>query len=333
MRNISQKAYLVTGCAGFIGYHLVENLLNRGCKVLGVDSMYLSPDLSIKDWRLSQLEDRSEFVFCRIDFCDVQNFSNLITKALESIGELDGVIHLGGRAGIRQSVDRPLDYYESNVLGTLNLLEFCRRYRIEKFVLASSSSLYSGIKTMPLSEEAITDRPISPYAASKKAAEELSFSYHYLNGIDITVFRFFSVYGPAGRPDMSPFKFIQSIIEGFPLTFFGNGAQQRDFTYVTDIVNGIVKGLKPLGYELINLGSGKPFSLKDLVCKIECITGKSAEVRYSDADHVDAQITHACRKKAYNTIGWTPQTDLDIGLRSCIEWYYREREWLSRLNI
>ena len=333
MRKISQKGYLVTGCAGFIGYHVVENLLNNGCKVLGVDSMYQSPDLCIKDWRLSQLEGSDGFIFCRINFCDVHNFSSLITKALDSIGGvLDGVIHLGGRAGIRQSVSNPHDYYESNVLGTLNVLEFCRTHGIKKFVFASSSSLYSGVGEIPFSESINTDRPISPYAASKKAAEELCFSYHYLHGMDITVFRFFSVYGSAGRPDMSPFRFIQSVIEGVPLTFFGNGTQRRDFTYIEDIVNGIIKGLKPLGYEIINLGSGRPISLKNLVRRIEFITEKSAKVRYSSANHADAPITHACIKKAYCTMGWRPQTDLDDGLRLCIDWYYRERAWLSRLN-
>jgi nucleoside-diphosphate-sugar epimerase len=332
MRNIPQKAYLVTGCAGFIGYHVVENLLNNGCKVLGVDSMYQSPDLCIKDWRLSQLEGSNGFIFCRINFCDVHNFSSLITKALDSIGVLDGVIHLGGRAGIRQSVSNPLDYYESNVLGTLNVLEFCRAHGIKKFVFASSSSLYSGVGEMPFSESVNTDRPISPYAASKKAAEELCFSYHYLHGMDITVFRFFSVYGPAGRPDMSPFRFIQSVIEGVPLTFFGNGTQQRDFTYIEDIVNGIIKGLKPLGYEIINLGSGRPISLKNLVRRIESITGKRAEVCYSDPDQADVKITHACIKKAYSKIEWAPRTDLDSGLKTCIRWYEKQREWVRRLN-
>ena len=217
-------------------------------------------------------------------------------------------------------------------MGTLNLLEFCRAHGIKKFVFASSSSLYSGVGKMPFSEDANTDRPISPYAASKKAAEELCFSYHYLHGMDVTVFRFFSVYGPAGRPDMSPFRFIQSVIEGAPLTFFGNGTQQRDFTYIEDIVNGIIKGLKPLGYEIINLGSGRPISLKNLVRRIEFITGKSAEVCYSDPDQADVKITHACIKKAYSKIEWAPRTDLDSGLKACIRWYEKQREWVRRLN-
>ena len=326
-----QNVYLVTGCVGFIGYHTTKNLLDKGHKVLGIDSMYPSPDLLVKEWRLSQLIEKNGFIFHRFDFCDMQNNSKIFTDTVNSLGELDAVIHLGGRAGVRQSVDSPYSYYDSNVLGTLNLLEFCRDFGVKKFIFASSSSLYSSVKDVPFSENANTDRTISPYAASKKAAEELCFTYHYLHGIDITIFRFFSVYGPAGRPDMSPFRFVQAIIENIPLTFYGNGTQQRDFTYVEDIVNGIVKGLKPLGYDIINLGSGKPISLKNLVCKIESITGNRAQICYSKTDQADTIITHACIKKAYGKIDWEPKNEIDYGLKKCVEWYEEERSWLRQL--
>lgn len=212
--------YLVTGVAGFIASKVAEFLLAEGHTVAGIDNMNDSYDVRLKEWRLQQLQKYTSFHFHKGDICDRRMLASLLA-AFD--GKPDAVINLAARAGVRPSVKNPMVYYDTNMKGTLNLLELCREYEIRKFVLASTSSLYGSKNSLPFREDANTDNPLSPYAASKKAAETLCYTYHYLHGIDVTILRYFTVYGPAGRPDMSPFRFVQWISEKRPVTVFGDG--------------------------------------------------------------------------------------------------------------
>ena len=239
----------------------------------------------------------------------------------------NAVINLAARAGVRYSVENPWVYYETNVTGTLNLLEFCRARGIGKFVLASSSSLYGENSPLPFPEDANTDRPLSPYAASKKAAETLTYSYHALHGLDVTVFRYFTVYGPAGRPDMMPFRLVQWISEARPVTVYGDGTQSRDFTYVDDIARGTIAGLQPLGYEVINLGSDRPTKLLDLIQMVEEQVGRKAVLEYQPRHPADVTATWADIGKARRLLGWQPETALRDGVAQLAAWYRTERDW------
>ena len=223
--------YLVTGAAGFIGAKVTEFLLIEGHTVVGVDNLNDAYDPRLKHWRLAQLEGKPGFEFHRLDITDQPALRQLWKTRRKTF---DAVINLAARAGVRHSVENPWVYYETNVIGTLNLLVLCHDYSVPKFVLASSSSLYGKDSPMPYREEQDTDHPLSPYAASKKAAEALCYTYHYLYDIDVTICRYFTVYGPAGRPEMSLFRFVQWISEEQPVLVFGDGSQSRDFTYVDE---------------------------------------------------------------------------------------------------
>jgi nucleoside-diphosphate-sugar epimerase len=246
--------------------------------------------------------------------------------------QFDAVINLAARAGVRQSVENPQVYVDTNVTGTLNLLRLCVERAVPKFVLASTSSLYGGENPRPYSEALVTDRPLSPYAATKKAAETLCYTYHYLFGVDVTVFRFFTVYGPAGRPDMSLFRFVQWITEGKPVIVFGDGLQERDFTYVDDVARGTIAGLKPLGYEIINLGSDEPVVLADAVKLVEEYTGCSAAIVSKPRHPADVQATWADIGKAERLLGWRPKTDFKQGVRNLVNWYDSNREWAAQIK-
>jgi len=319
--------YLVTGVAGFIASRVAAMLLEEGHHVVGVDNLNDAYDVRLKRWRLAQLEGRPRFTFHFADICD--------RAALERIKEdgaaVDAVINLAARAGVRQSVVNPWIYYETNVIGALNLLEWCRARGVKKFVLASTSSLYGRDNPMPYREDASTDRPLSPYAASKKAAETLCYTYHHLHGLDVTVFRYFTVYGPAGRPDMSPFRFVQWISEGRPVIVFGDGSQSRDFTYVDDIARGTIAGLRPLGYEVINLGSDRPAVLMDVIKLIEELVGRPARIEYRPAHAADMSATWADIGKAERRLGWRPQVMLAEGMARLAAWYRDNREWASQV--
>ncbi len=235
--------YLILGGAGFIGSHVGELLLAQGHTVHCLDNLsnFYSPIL--KHWRLEQLQASQEFHFHECDIEQAEQFHRVV----EGLGPLDGVIHLAARAGVRPSVQNPRAYFDTNVLGTLNVLNVCHALGIPKLVAASSSSVYGENNPMPYQEDANTNRPLSPYAASKKAGEELCFTYHHLYQLDISLLRFFTVYGPAGRPDMSMFRFIKAIVEGEPLTLLGDGLQVRDFSFVQDIARGVIAALRPTG--------------------------------------------------------------------------------------
>jgi UDP-glucuronate 4-epimerase len=321
--------YLVTGAAGFIGSNVVEQLVARGDTVLGVDNLNDAYDVRLKQWRLERLQRLDGFTFEKCDICDRAALARVFDGADDLF---DGVINLAARAGVRPSVDNPWLYNDANNTGTLNLLDLCVRDDVPKFVLSSTSSLYGGDNPMPYTETANTDRPLSPYAASKKAAEVMCYTYHYLHGIDVTVLRYFTVYGPAGRPDMSLFRFVQWIREDRPVQVFGDGRQERDFTYVEDVARGTIAALRPLGYEVVNLGSDQPHLLIDAIRIIEELTGSTAQFEYSEAHKADVRATWADISKAESLLGWRPATDLREGLRRLVEWYDANREWAREIE-
>lgn len=319
--------YLVTGCAGFIGWRVTELLLADGHTVVGVDNLNDAYDVRMKKWRLSQLQTSSNFQYNCIDICD--------RAALKSVYDekLDGVINLAAHAGVRKSVENPWEFVDVNITGTLNLLDHCQKYEIKKFILASTSSLYGASNALPFSEDANTDGPLSPYAASKKGAEAICFSYHHLFQIDITVFRFFTVYGPAGRPDMAAFRFVQWISEEKPVTVYGDGKQSsRDYTYLDDIAKGVIAGLKPLGYAVINLGSDSPIVLIDTIRIIEELIGKKAILSHQPVHPADPDATWANIQQAQHLLGWRPQVSFREGIKSVVDWYNENREWAKDIS-
>jgi UDP-glucuronate 4-epimerase len=318
--------YFVTGVAGFIASKVAEFLLADGHTVVGLDNLNDAYDVRLKQWRLARIRDNARLQFHEGDLHD--------RAALERIFQaqtvpFDGVINLAARAGVRQSVENPWIYVETNTTGTLNLLELCRTHDVRKFVLASTSSLYGAKNTRPFHEDADTNGPLSPYAASKKAAEVMCYTYHYLYGIDVTVLRYFTVYGPAGRPDMSLFRFVQWISEGRPVSVFGDGQQSRDFTYVEDIARGTIAGLRPLGYEVINLGSDTPVLLMDAIRLIEELTGEEAQLKYETRHPADVLDTWADISKAERLLGWRPEVSFQDGVANLVRWYQAERAWTS----
>ena len=242
----TQLRILLTGCAGFIGARVTSLLLDGQHEVVGIDNLADFPDIRLRKWRLNILFRRRGFSFHRLDISDAEQLVLAVNRDRQ-LQQVSAVINLGALAGVRGSVENPRGYYEVNVLGTLNLLELCREFGVGRFVLASTSSVYGEEIKGPVSEDADSSRPLSPYAASKKAAEALLHSYHHLHGINAAVLRYFTVYGPAGRPDMSIFRFIRSIAQDESITVFGDGTQQRDFTYVDDIARGHGCGLGRTG--------------------------------------------------------------------------------------
>jgi len=326
---VSQR-YLVTGCAGFIGAKVAQLLLEAGGAVVGVDNLNDAYDPQLKHWRLQDLQRRPGFQFARLDIADREGLQGRFAADSEAAAPAESrpyaaVINLAARAGVRASVEDPWVYYQTNVLGTLNLLEMCRRFGVQKFVLASTSSLYGAHNRLPYREDADTDRPLSPYAASKKAAETLAYVYHRLHGLDVSVVRYFTVYGPAGRPDMSVFRFVRRIAEGEPITVYGDGSQDRDFTYVDDIARGTLAALKPLGFEIINLGSDRPVRLCALIDQIAQLLACEPRIRYGPAHPADVPSTWADITKARTLLGWMPRVTIDEGLRRTVEWYLENR--------
>ena len=321
--------YLVTGTAGFIASKVAEFLLADGHTVIGVDNLNDAYDVRLKEWRLKQIQDHPLFTFYDLDITQSGELRKLF-QAPEP--PFDGVINLAAWAGVRRSVKDPWIYLETNAKGTLNLLELCRNHGVEKFVLASTSSLYGKDNPMPYREDQDTSRPLSPYAASKKAAEAMCYTYHYLYDLDVTVFRYFTVYGPAGRPDMSLFRFTQWIAEGRPVTIYGDGTQKRDFTFVDDIARGTIAGLKPLGYEIINLGSDTPVVLMDTIQEIESLLGREANLVYEPSHPADVYATWADISKAERLLGWRPQTSYREGIAALVRWYENNREWAQDIS-
>lgn len=321
------KYLLLTGAAGFIGFETAKILLNEGYFVVGVDNLNDYYDVRLKEFRLSNLK-HPNFLFEKIDIEDKKSLSVLFTKF-----KFDSVINLAARAGVRYSMENPDVYMSTNAQGTLNLLEEMRIHKIKKMVLASTSSLYAG-QQMPFLESLPVNTPISPYAASKKAAEVMAYSYHYLYGMDVSVVRYFTVYGPAGRLDMSIFRFIRWIDEGKPIEMFGDGTQSRDFTFVQDIARGTVAALKPIGYEIINLGGGNnPVSMNDIIKMIEKYLNKKATVDNKPFHKADINSTWANIEKAEKLLNWKPQITLEEGIKRSVDWYLENKEFCLSLKM
>ncbi len=315
--------YLVTGAAGFIASRIIELLIAEGHHVYGVDNMSHAYDVRMKEYRLGKLLKLPGFHFLKLD---ISNQTNLdILK--EYTPSIDGVINLAAIAGVRSSLEDPWGYVATNTMGALNMLEFCRQNNVGKIILASTSSLYGNQGKPPHVEEADTDHPLQPYAASKKGAEVMGYAYHYLFGIDVTVFRYFTVYGPAGRPDMVMFRFCQWIAEGREVAITGDGEQSRGFTYVDDIARGTILGLKPLGYEIINLGGHEIAKINQLIGMFEQRLGKKANVKYIPFHPADVQENVADVSKARNLLGWEPQYGLEEGISNLVNWYLQEKSW------
>jgi nucleoside-diphosphate-sugar epimerase len=320
-------AYLVTGAAGFIGAALAERLLDAGHHVTGVDNLNDAYDLRLKEWRLDRLRPRPGFLFHTVDIADRPGLETALGP-----GRFDAIFNLAARAGVRLSLKKPGAYFETNVNGALNLLEVARARGVPKFVQASTSSLYGAHNPRPFSETADTSRPLSPYAASKGAAELLCHCYHHLYGLDVTILRYFTVYGPAGRPDMSLFRFVQWIAEGRPLVLYGDGRQERDFTYRDDIVDGTVAAARPLGFEVVNLGSDQPLSLLDVIGRLETLLGRPARLDFRDEAPGDVRATWADITRARSLLTWSPKTRLEDGLARCVEWYRAEQSWARTID-
>ncbi|NJL04436.1 MAG: NAD-dependent epimerase/dehydratase family protein [Chloroflexaceae bacterium] len=325
--QLAPQTILVTGCAGFIGANVCDLLLQQGHQVIGIDNLNDAYDVRLKEWRLTQLQARPGFQF---QHADIANYAPL--RAIVAQQPPTSIINLAARAGVRQSVENPWVYIDTNVTGTLNLLEIAREFEVQKFVLASTSSLYGVDNPRPFREDANTSHALSPYAASKKGAEVLCFTYHTLYGIDTTVLRYFTVYGPAGRPDMSMFRFVQWISEERPVHVFGDGRQERDFTYVTDIARGTVAALRPLGYEVINLGSDQPVVLMDALHEIERLLDNRAEIVYHPRHPADVLATWADISKAEQLLGWRPQTTFQEGVANLVAWYRVNEPWARTIK-
>jgi len=334
------QRYLVTGCAGFIAARVTELLVEAGHLVVGVDNLNDAYDPRLKQWRLDRLRGRAGFRFHALDITDTAALGQLFeSDSCDSAGRpierlpYSAVVNLAARAGVRPSVENPWVYYQANCDGTLNLLELCRRFGVKKFLLASTSSLYGAHNPVPYREDADTSRPLSPYAASKKAAETLAYTYHYLHGLDVSILRYFTVYGPAGRPDMSVFRFIRLLSEGEPIVVYGDGGQERDFTYVDDVARGTVAALGPLGYEVINLGGDHPVKLSVVIDQIAALVGGTPRIDRRPAHPADVARTWADVGKARQLLGWSPQVPLEEGLRRSVAWYRDNRDLAVALRL
>ena len=319
---------LVTGAAGFIASRICDLLLNEGTEVTGIDIMNDIYDRRLKEYRLKLLSGREGFHFSKTDITDFEALEKLFGE-----NHFDAVINIAGIPGVRLSMKDPWLYLNVNTGGTLNLLECCRRHDTGKFIQASTSSIYGENAPFPTAETAPSDKPLQPYSASKKGAEAECHAYHYLYDIDVTIFRFFTVYGPAGRPDMAIYRFIRWIAEGELILLNGDGNQTRGFTYVDDIARGSVLGLKKVGYEIMNLGGHESISINDLIRKLEGMIGKKAVIEHRPVVKADMLANLADISKARQLLGWDPQVDLDEGLQRTVDWYLREREWLKDIRI
>jgi UDP-glucuronate 4-epimerase len=321
--------YLITGVAGFIGAKTAQFALDNGAKIIGIDNMnnYYSP--IIKTHRLEELKKHQNFTFIK---CDIED-KEILEKIFKS-NKIDAVINLAARAGVRFSLKNPFIYASTNYTGSLNLLDLMRDYNVKKYVMASTSSIYAGSK-MPYREDSSVNQPISPYAASKKAAELIAYTYHHQFNIDVSIVRYFTVYGPAGRPDMSVLRFVKWIDEGKPIVLYGDGSQSRDFTYVDDIAIGTLAATKKkVGYEIINLGGGKnPVAINLLISKIENLLNKKAELNQKPFHSADVDSTWADISKADQLLNWKPTISLDKGLEKTVEWYYENKSWLKDITF
>ena len=311
------KTVFLTGAAGFIGSHTAKELLKRGDRVIGVDDFNDYYDVNIKESRVADILDHPNFTLYRADIVDKAEMKAIFEK--ESI---TNICHLAARAGVRYSLLHPDLYVQTNVVGTMNLLELAKDFGVKHFTMASSSSVYGGNKKVPFSESDPVDHPISPYAATKRATELLGHTYHHLYGLNVSCLRFFTVYGPAGRPDMALFKFTKAILEGKPIDVYNHGKMKRDFTYVDDIVQGILGAIDgDWGYEIFNLGNSNTEELEHFINVLEDALGMKAEKNYMEMQPGDAPMTYADISKARSMLGFDPKIGIEEGIPRFVQWY------------
>ncbi len=320
----AEYTYLVTGGAGFIGYFLSKRLLEAGARVIGFDCITDYYEVKLKEDRLADLMQQDKYTFVKGDLAD----KDAVTEAFVTYHP-DVVINLGAQAGVRYSIDNPDAYIQSNIVGFFNILEACRNYPVEHLVFASSSSVYGGNDKIPFSTEDKVDRPVSLYAATKKSNELMAYSYCKLYGIKATGLRFFTVYGPMGRPDMAYFKFAKKIMAGEPIQVYNNGDMMRDFTYVDDIVTGIMNILcnppqsDELGaaYKIYNIGNNKPVKLMDFINILEKCLGKEAKKEYLPMQPGDVYQTYADVDDLIKDYQFKPETSIEVGLQKFVDWF------------
>ncbi len=317
----SSQIILVTGVAGFIGSHTAARLLEQGHTVIGIDNLndYYNPKW--KEENLLSLREHKNFTFYQTDILDMPKMEEIFAQHTPRT-----VMHFAARAGVRQSVQEPELYAEVNVLGTLKVLELAQKYLVKQFVFASSSSVYGNQTKVPFSETDPCNEPVSPYAATKKSGEMLCHTFSMTSPMNILCLRFFTVYGPAGRPDMAPYLFTEALLHDQPITQFGDGSTRRDYTFIDDIVNGVVSSLQlETKFEIINLGNNQPVSLKEFIATLEKVTGKQAQVIYQEIPTGDVTQTWADITKAQQLLHYHPSTSLEQGLQKFVDWYRQHR--------
>lgn len=313
---------MVTGCAGFIGSHVVEMLLIKGKKVVGVDNFDPFYDKSIKIKNLQHTLNNDNFAFYRADIREKDEMEKIFCEH-----DIDTIIHLAAKAGVRPSIENPLLYEDVNIKGTLNLLETSKNYQIEHFIFGSTSSVYGINEKVPFSEEDPVERSISPYAASKRACEIFCYTFHHLYGIPITILRFFTVYGPRQRPEMAIHKFTRLIDQGKEIEMYGDGRTSRDYTYIDDVVEGIVSAHdKKSNYEIINLGNSKVVELEYLIHLIEENMGKKARIKRIPDQPGDVPVTYANISKAKRLLDYDPKVSIEEGIERFVQWYRSENK-------
>ena len=307
----------VTGCAGFIGYHLTKSLLEKDYKVLGIDNLNNYYDSNLKQARLKQLKPYNNFTFQKVDMVD----KGALTQSFQSFNP-NKVVNLAAQAGVRYSIENPYAYMDSNLVGFLNIIELCRHNKVEGFIYASSSSVYGGNKKIPFSGEDRVDNPISLYGATKRANELIAYSYSHLYGLRTTGLRYFTVYGPWGRPDMAMFIFTKNILERQSIRVFNNGNMKRDFTYIDDIVSGTSAAIdKNYKCEVFNLGNHRSEKLMDMIALIEKELGKKAKIDFQPIQPGDVPESYADIEVSTQKLGFEPRINLDVGIRKFITWY------------
>jgi len=326
---------MVTGAAGFIGYHLSLRLLKNGCLVTGIDNLNPYYDIRLKEARLEMLKSFENFFFIKMDLSDRASLDKVFKN-----DQLDVVVNLAAQAGVRYSLENPYVYVDSNIAGFINILECSRHHGIKHLVFASSSSVYGANTKMPFSIHHNVDHPVSLYAATKKANELMAHTYSHLFGLPCTGLRFFTVYGPWGRPDMALFLFTRAIMEGKPIQVFNHGKMQRDFTYIDDIIEGVVRVMSKLPepnpawsgespdpgtsytkFKLYNIGNNNPVELMEFITVIENVLGRKAKKEFLDLQPGDVVATYADIDDLTKDVGFTPQTPLEKGVERFITWY------------
>ena len=321
------KKILITGVGGFIGFHIARKLLENGNQIIGIDNLNNSYDTTLKNFRLLKLKHFNHFTFYKQDITNLDALKKVFSQ-----NKIEKIIHLAGKAGVRKSLEEPQEYISSNIVGTVNLLELSKDYNISSFINASSSSIY-GENEIPFIENNCINKINSPYGVTKRATELFTYSYHLNYKLNIVNFRFFTVYGPIGRPDMSIFKFIELINRNKSIHVFGNGEQTRSFTYIDDVVEGIINAIELKGFEIINLGNNKRYSLNYLIRVIEKGLNKKAILKFEEANRLDMPDTLPDIQKANKLLNWNPKIDLEEGISKTISWHIENKEFAKNICL